>query len=155
MTDNNKASLETLGESDLTLANSDEDIRGRKVYDQSGQEIGDVNALMIDHDEARVRFLQVAAGGFLGIGEKTFLVPVDAIMEITDDYVQVDRTRDHVIQGPEYDPAMARDQGQDYWNDTYDHYGFGPFWAPGYRAPAFPYYGTGGPGRPGAPRTGI
>lgn len=148
MTDRSTARLETLGASDLTLANGDEDIRGRTVFDQAGEEIGHVDALMIDSDEARVRFIRVAAGGFLGIGEKTFLVPVDALTEITDDHVTVDQTRDRVISGPEYDPAMVRDQGQQYWTDAYAYYGYGPFWLPGYTAPAFPYYGTGGPGRP-------
>ena len=156
MTDQMTTQLETVGDSDLTLANSGEDIRGRKVLDQTGEEIGDVGALMIDRDEARVRFIRVAAGGFLGIGEKTFLVPVDAITAITDDHITVDQTRDHVVSGPEYDPGVVRDQGESYWADTYAHYGYGPFWAPGYRAPAFPYYGAvGGTGLGDERRTGI
>lgn len=129
-------------ESELTLANSDEDIRGRNVVDSAGEDIGDVKDLLIDEDEAKVRFLQVGSGGFLGIGDETFLIPVDAITHIDDNAVRVNLTRDRVRQGPTYDPTMVRDD--EYWNTAYSHYGFLPFWAPGYRYPTFPRY----PGHP-------
>ncbi|MGI8485269.1 MAG: PRC-barrel domain-containing protein, partial [Thermomicrobiales bacterium] len=90
MSDINKESLVKLGDTDLTVANPAEDIRGRKVVDKNGDDIGDVDALMIDTDEAKVRFIQIGAGGFLGIGEKHFLIPVDAITSINDDTVHVD-----------------------------------------------------------------
>lgn len=142
------ANLESLSDSELTLASKEEDIRGRTVLDNAGQEIGDVDDLMIDDEGAKVRFLRVAAGGFLGIGEKKFLVPVDAITQIDDKHVHVDQTREHVVGGPEYDPAMTRDET--HYAETYAHYGYGPFWAPGYTYPAFPYYGAiTPPGRPG------
>src|SRR5215208_8048774 len=91
-----QAPLVKLGDSDLTIANPSEDIRGFKVVDQQGEKIGHVDGLMIDSDERKVRFMEVAAGGFLGMGEKTFLVPVDAISRIEDDQVYVSRTREHL-----------------------------------------------------------
>lgn len=136
----------------LTLADPAEDVRGRTVVDANGDDIGTVEDLMLDQDEAKVRFLQVGAGGFLGIGERKFLVPVDAIVRVDEDHVYVDRSREHVIGGPDYDPKLVRDDtADDIWANTYTYYGYGPFWAPGYVYPAYPYYGTGGPGRPGAP----
>ncbi len=148
--------LVRLGDSNLTLGDPNADIRGRKVIDRAGNDIGEVEDLMIGREDARVFFLLVGSGGFLGIGEKTFVVPVDAITGIDEQHVHVDRTREHVAGGPEYDPSIVREgsasgSSNSFWEDTYAHYDYGPFWAPGYTYPAYPYYETGGPGRPDAP----
>lgn len=139
MTDKMRANIEKLSDSQLTLADPAEDIRGRTVLDNAKNEIGDVEELMIDDDEGKVRFLQVGAGGFLGLGEKKFLVPVDAITDIDAKQVHVDQSRDRITGGPEYDPSMVREE--DYWTGAYGYYGYTPFWTAGYGYPAFPYYG--------------
>jgi hypothetical protein len=92
-----------------------------------------------------VRFLEVASGGFLGIGEKTFLIPVDAITRIHEDHVHIDQRREHIAGSPAYDPAVA--PKEDFWETTYGYYGYTPYWAAGY---AFPGVGglVGVPGRP-------
>jgi sporulation protein YlmC with PRC-barrel domain len=50
-----KAALLRLSDTDLKVADSTEDIRGRKVVDKDGKEIGDVDDLMIDDFERKVR----------------------------------------------------------------------------------------------------
>ena len=60
------ATLVRLGDTELTLADGADDIRDRTVFDRNGDEIGRIDGLIIDEDERRVRFLQVASGGFLG-----------------------------------------------------------------------------------------
>ena len=138
MTDTRTHSLIKLGDTDLTVADKAEDIRGRTVIDRSGDEIGDVESLLIDETEAKVRFMEIGAGGFLGIGEKKFLVPVDAISKIDADHVHVDQTREHIVGAPDYDPTLA--VKRDYYTDVYGYYGYAPYWAPGYAYPAYPYY---------------
>ena len=64
--------LAKLSETDLILADSTEDIRGRKVVDSNGEDMGHVGALFIDRDERKVRLLEIRAGGFLGIGDRHF-----------------------------------------------------------------------------------
>ena len=51
--------------------------------------------LYIDRHERDVCFLQMAAGGFLGMGEKNYLVLVEAVTEVTEDRVtiELDRTK--------------------------------------------------------------
>ncbi len=122
-----------LGDAELTVADPAEDIRGHTVIDQAGKDIGTVDGLMIDDAERKVRFLQVAAGGFLGIGEKTFLIPVDAISGITDDKVRVDQTRERIVGGPAYDPDLAKQA--DSFESSYGYYGYAPFWGAGYAYP--------------------
>ena len=131
-------SLVKLGDTELTVADKAEDIRGRTVKDRAGEEIGKVDNLIMDEQDAKVRFMEVAAGGFLGIGEKKFLIPVDAIARIDEDHVHVDQTRAHVASAPDYDPTLVPEWS--YYEDVYGYYGFAPYWAPGYAYPAYPSY---------------
>jgi sporulation protein YlmC with PRC-barrel domain len=79
-------------------------VRSRKVLDKAGQGIGEVDDLLVDEREHKVRFVRVVAGGFLGLGETKFLIPIDAITKVEAKAVHVDQTRDHVTRGPCYDP---------------------------------------------------
>lgn len=136
MASQNTPELIKLSDTEFDLKDPNQDIRDRHVVDRQGDEVGDVKNLIVDKDEHRVRFLLVGSGGFLGIGEDTIMVPVDSITGIDTDTVHVDLDRDHVAKGPKYDPSMITED--DYWNAAYDHYGYLPFWSPGYRAPAWP-----------------
>lgn len=135
----NTGRLVKLDEIDQTVADSDEDIRGRKVFDVNGEEIGKVNDLLVDAQEHKVRFLEVASGGFLGIGKDTTFIPVDAIVNITEDDVILDQTRERVAGAPVYDPDVVRER--DSHGGLLDYYGFAPYWGPGYVYPAYPHYG--------------
>lgn len=134
--------LERLSESSLVVADSAEDVRGRKVLDSAGSEIGSVEDLMIDGQERKVRFLLVAAGGFLGIGEKMFLVPVDALADVSDDEVRIAAERERVTGGPEYQPSLVDEEELTrHYGRAYEWYGYAPYWTPGYAYPTYPYYG--------------
>lgn len=129
--------LEKLSESDLALTDPNEDIRDRRVVDRNGEEIGTIDDLFVDADAMKVRFILVASGGVLGIGEKKFLLPVDALADVDEDVVHVDLTRERAAQAPAYDPDLAL--APDY-DDLYGWYGYAPYWTPGYVYPPYPYY---------------
>jgi hypothetical protein len=61
-------SLVKLSDSEFVLEDRTQDVRGLDVYDSNGDEIGSVEDLYADEEERKVRFLKVAAGGFLGLG---------------------------------------------------------------------------------------
>jgi hypothetical protein len=82
------------------------DIRGRRVMDLHGADLGDVRDLYIDGAEKKLRFVVVAASGFLGIGQVRFILPVEVITRVRDHAVHIDRHRDHVVSSPAYDPAL-------------------------------------------------
>jgi sporulation protein YlmC with PRC-barrel domain len=58
------------------------DVRGRKVVDNAGEDIGQVDDLLMDDREDKVRLLRVAAGGFPGLGETKSLIPADAMTTV-------------------------------------------------------------------------
>lgn len=125
------AGLVWLKDTDLVVAGEDADVRGRTMVDRSGEDIGEVDGLMVDAEERKVRFLQVASGGFLGIGENKQLVPIDAVMRVDHDKVIIDKDREHVAAGPAYDPELTHVPDRGYYEGIYGHYGYAPFWTPG------------------------
>ena len=89
-----------LGESGFVPQNLEDDLRGKDVYDQEGQRVGSVDDLYIDRQEREVRFLEVGAGGILGIGQKRFLVPVEAVVKVSEGWVAIEPGRKERVEGP-------------------------------------------------------
>jgi sporulation protein YlmC with PRC-barrel domain len=132
-----KATLVKLSDTNLTLADRAEDIRGRDVFDTAGEEIGEVDDLFVDEQEQKVRFLQVASGGFLGLGATKFLIPVDAITRMTEDAIYISQARERLAGAPRDDPALVDER---YLRDVYGDYGYSPYGGPDYRDSPYPYY---------------
>jgi sporulation protein YlmC with PRC-barrel domain len=140
------AVLSMLSHSGQTVASPDEDIRGRKVKDKDGNDLGKVDDLLIDEREGKVRLMLVEHGGFLGLGRTKSFIPVAAINRISGDEVHINHSRQHVASGPGYDPELVQDKA--YLGAHYDHYISGP-WGAGYGFPGFP----GSPDYPLGPNT--
>jgi len=93
------------------------------VYDVHGEQIGTVEDLYADRMQAHLpRFLSVAAGGFLGISKKHFLIPVEDVRhDVGEDRVMVKQSRDKVMNSPEFDPDVA--PRRDFQRAVYAYYG--------------------------------
>ena len=92
--------LVRMGESSFVPANPEDDVRTKDVYTIDGKVIGSVEDLYIDRHEREVRFLEVGTGGFLGIGEKHLLVPVEAVVEVAAGRVTIEPERTEKVEGP-------------------------------------------------------
>ena len=105
------------------------------MVDKNNKPIGKIDALLLDEKEQKIRFLEVASGGFLGLGEAKSFIPVDAITKLTDDVVHINQTAEHVAGAPAYDPALANQTH--FYDNTYGYYGVMPFWGMNYIYPNF------------------
>jgi sporulation protein YlmC with PRC-barrel domain len=136
--------LVRLGESGFVPANPEDDVRGKDVYDAQGNRVGSVEDLYIEHNEREVRFLEVGGGGFLGIGEKRFLAPVEAVTQVAEEWVTVEPERTQKVEGPApFDtrvvppPSTEERRAEDYTSPPYgdtgrtadrlDMGGYGPY----------------------------
>lgn len=129
--------LKMLSDSSLEIADPAEDVRGRAVLDDAGEEVGHVRDLVVDTEANKVRFLQIGAGGFFGIGEESFLIPVDAVTRVEPDTVSIDRSRERMRDVPRYQPELA--VGPDYYEDLYSWWDYSPYWVGGYVPPGYPH----------------
>jgi sporulation protein YlmC with PRC-barrel domain len=134
-TSKREAILIRLRDTEYVLKNDEDDIRGRKVVDENGDEIGRVAELLIDENEKRVRFIGVEEGGFLGIGARELMIPVDAVRSVDEETVRISHSRDKVASAPKFDPELAE---CDYYENVCAHYGYPPFWSGAYMYPNLP-----------------
>ena len=125
--DGTSSGLVKLSDSELVLEDRTQDVRGLDVYDKSGEQIGTVEHLYADAQERKVRFLDVGAGGFMGLGQKRFLIPVEAVSEVREDggVVVVDQSRQKVTGSPPFETDVVPQPP--YQREVYEYYGYPPF----------------------------
>jgi sporulation protein YlmC with PRC-barrel domain len=118
--------LVRLGESSFVPQNLEDDVRGKDLYDPDGQRVGRVEDLYVDRQEREVRFLEVGSGGFLGIGQKRFLVAVEEVVEVAEERVTIEPGRTQKVEGPApFDTKIAPEptaedrQDEDYASPPY------------------------------------
>jgi len=54
-------------------------IKGDKVVNAAGEDLGKIEELMIDLRDGRLAFAVLSFGGFLGLGDKLFAIPWQAL----------------------------------------------------------------------------
>lgn len=102
-----------LSDTNLLFTEDREDIRGRKVLDANGKEIGTIDDLLVDERNRKVRFVQISSGGFLGLGATKFMIPVEAISQINNDEVIVNESRDNGGVALRYSPQLTETRDTD------------------------------------------
>ena len=102
------SNLTKLSEFDLPLEEPWQDMRGLDVYDMRDQQIGSVEDLYVDREARLARCLVVSAGGFLGVGKKHFLIPVEEVSrDVVEERVTVTVPKEKVLNSPEFDLAVS------------------------------------------------
>lgn len=129
--------LVSLSDTNLPIRDTAQDTRGKAVVDRKGEEIGKVKDVFVDEQAGKVRMLEIASGGFLGMGETTFLVPVDGISNIDQDTIQLSQERSKFTDAPKYDPNRVDEK---FVTDTYRFHNASPWWDPNYKDPGYPSY---------------
>jgi sporulation protein YlmC with PRC-barrel domain len=132
----NEAPLVKLSDSGFILEDPDQDLRGLDVYDRDGEKVGTVKDFYVDPEERKVRFLEVGVGGFLGIGKKHFLIPLEAVRDTSEDRVSIDQSRERVMRAPDLRVDAA--PTVDYLRGIYSYYGYPAPLGPPFAIPAHP-----------------
>ena len=89
------------------------DYIGKRVYDTAGNDIGEVNDLIISED-GKVQATILGVGGFLGIGEKDVAVPVTSVEMVKDGEsvkLVVNATKDQLEKAPKFDASTRNYAG--------------------------------------------
>lgn len=106
-------------------------ILGEEVLDKKGEHLGKVEDLAIDFEQGRIRYAVLSFGGFLGMGEKRFAVPVQALKRFGDDdrlLLNVDREKLKSAPGIDKGEWPIMDD-QPYVTSVYKFYGYAPYWS--------------------------
>jgi hypothetical protein len=89
--------------------------------DSRDYEVGNVTGLYVDRYERKLRFIQVTSPGFLGLGRRHYLVPIEEIADETRGMVQLAHDEATVKRAPEFDPHTLPTEG--YQRAIREHYG--------------------------------
>src|SRR5512134_2067950 len=76
------------------------------VVNRRGEDLGKIEDVMLDVDDGRVAYAVVSFGGFLGIGEKLFAVPWNALQLDADNHRFIlDVPREKLENAPGFDKS--------------------------------------------------
>jgi len=105
-------------------------LEGDKVFNNAGDELGEIKNIMIDVPNGRVAYAVLSFGGFLGMGNKLFAIPWDVLQLDTESKCFVlDVAREKLEAAPGFDkdhwPSMA---DQRWATDIHSYYGSRPYW---------------------------
>jgi sporulation protein YlmC with PRC-barrel domain len=82
------------------------ELLGRAVVNDTGDEIGHIDDLMIEQDH--IAFAILSVGGFLGLGARQVVVAFDALLIDDDEVVLPGATKEALKEMTVYDAAQAR-----------------------------------------------
>jgi sporulation protein YlmC with PRC-barrel domain len=99
---------------------------GNDVYNLAGDDLGDIKEILLNMRTGRVAYAVLSFGGFLGLGDKLFAVPWEALkLDTINKRFTLDVVKERLEEAPGFD--------KDHWPDMAD-----PKWASGLHS----YYGT-------------
>ncbi|MFC3111449.1 PRC-barrel domain-containing protein [Undibacterium arcticum] len=104
-------------------------LHGNDVYNDKDEDLGDIKEIMLDMRTGRVSYAVLSFGGFLGMGEKLFAVPWNALTLDTVNkrfILKVDKER--LKDAPGFDPDHWPDMANPTWaNEIHSYYGTQPY----------------------------
>lgn len=103
---------------------------GDSVKNSAGEDLGGITEIMIDVDSGRVAYAVLSFGGILGMGNKLFAIPWDALTVDTEDksfILNVDR---EVLENAEgFDKDNWPNMADPTWaQGIHEYYGYAPYW---------------------------
>lgn len=105
-------------------------LEGDKVVNTQGENLGEIKSIMIDVPTGQVAYAVLSSGGFLGIAEKLFAIPWNALTLNADDkcfVLNIDKERLKNAPGFDKDhwPSMA---DQRWATEVHSYYQSRPYW---------------------------
>jgi sporulation protein YlmC with PRC-barrel domain len=104
---------------------------GDPVVNPRGEDLGKIEDFVIDPKNGRVDYAVLSFGGFLGMGDKLFAVPLEAMrLSLEEKRFILDVDKERLKHAPGFD--------KDHWPDTsdrafgtkvYAYYGYEPRWS--------------------------
>lgn len=103
-------------------------LTGDDVYNQQGDDLGDIKEIMLDMRSGRVAYAVLSFGGFLGMGEKLFAVPWSALtLDPENKRVVLNVDKDSLKNAPGFDKEDWPDMADQSWaKEIHSYYGTTP-----------------------------
>lgn len=108
-----------------------ETLVGNDVVNKKDEDLGDIKEIMLDVRTGRVSYAVLSFGGFLGLGEKLFAVPWDALtLDTEEKRFVLDVAKDSLDGAPGFDKNDWPDMADPTWQKKiHAYYGTRPYTA--------------------------
>ncbi|HWQ48794.1 MAG TPA: PRC-barrel domain-containing protein [Methanosarcina sp.] len=107
-------------------------IKGDKVVNAAGEDLGKIEELMIDLRDGRLAFAVLSFGGFLGLGDKLFAIPWQALrLKLHDHAFVLDVPKDLLEKAEGFDKDNWPITSREWLSTVYGYYGYQPYWQTG------------------------
>lgn len=106
-------------------------LSGTKVVNLQNEDIGDIKELMIDWKNGKVVYAVLSFGGFLGMGDKLFAIPLESFKFMSadnDEFAMLNVNKERLENAPGFNKDQWP-QNADYTfiDSVYSHYGYEPY----------------------------
>ena len=100
-------------------------LMGEDVCNQRGEDLGDIKEIMLDMNNGKVAYAVLSFGGFLGMGDKLFAVPWNALtLDTENKRFILDVDKDRLESAPGFDKDDWPDMADPAWqNKIHAYYG--------------------------------
>ncbi len=105
-------------------------LAGEKVFSRSDQLLGSISEVMVDLRRGRIGYVLLACGGFMGLGERLFMIPWTALKADTRrNCFVLDADEDAFATAPSFDKDQWPSEPDLAWHrQLHDHYRARPYW---------------------------
>ena len=102
---------------------------GNDVYNHRAEDLGDIKEIMLDMRTGRVGYAVLSCGGFLGMGEKLFAVPWNALtLDTKNKRFVLDVEKNRLKGAPGFNKDKWPDMADQSWaRDIHAYYGVKPY----------------------------
>jgi sporulation protein YlmC with PRC-barrel domain len=102
---------------------------GNDVFNQAGDKLGDIKEIMLDMRNGRVAYAVLSFGGFLGMGEKLFAVPWNALtLDTATKSFKLNVDKDRLKTAPGFDKDQWPNMADATWAQSiHTYYGTKPY----------------------------
>ena len=105
-------------------------LKGDKVVNHQGEDLGKIEELMVDLDHGRIAYAVLSFGGFLGMGDKLFAIPWQAFsVDTAQKRLILNAKKELLEKATGFDKSNWPNMGDPAWGSTlYGYYGYKPYW---------------------------
>jgi hypothetical protein len=100
------------------------------VKNSAGEDLGTIKEIMLDVDSGRIGYAVLSFGGFVGLGDKLFAVPWNALrLDAANHAFILDVPKDTLQNAEGFDKDNWPDMTDPAWGTrVHEYYGTEPYW---------------------------
>ena len=105
-------------------------LTGDDVVNTAGEDLGEIDHIMIDVPSGKIAYAVLSFGGFLGMGDKLFAIPWSALtLDADNKQFVLNIDKDKLKDAPGFDKDHWPDLAQEDWaTEVHSFYGAEPYW---------------------------